>query len=93
MADYLDSNDEAVAGLIAAYDALVARAESYEQSIEEQFEAANRDGKVKHARHVGTGRRNVRLLLDLLEEDVLEAVMRLKDNQHHIRMSREGKLV
>lgn len=93
MTEYRDQNDRDVAALLEAYDELVRRVEAYLSSLDWQHAAATAAGEAKYARHIDTGRRQARGLLDLLENDVLDGVINLRNNQHHIRMAREGKLV
>ena len=93
MADYLDDNDRDVALLVEAFDGLVGRVETYLKGLDRQLGEARAQKNENWARHLETGRRQTQALLDLLEGEAFDLAMRLKDNQHHIRMSRAGKLV
>lgn len=93
MADALDRNDADVRAILDAYDELMRRAERYLRSLDEQHAVATAAGTAQLGRHIDAGRRHTRALIEALETDVLDKLIDLRNNQHHVRLAREGKLV
>jgi hypothetical protein len=91
--EYRDQNDRDVAGLLETFDELVRRAEAYRDSLQRQLAEATAAGESMSPRHIERGSRQAGALVDLLEDTVLEALIDIRNNQHHVHMSRAGKLV
>jgi hypothetical protein len=91
--EFRDDNDRSVAGLLEAFDELMKRAETYQLSLEGQLAEVIENREDSALRHVERGARFAREFVALLDETVLEALMDMRNSQHHIYMSRLGKLV